>query len=187
MPSPESNPLEPAPPDAPAWLSPVDALLDCAPPASFRPAATERKGVGVRYGFRTGSLGLLIQRETGSEIVEARNITPLPGSVSWLVGMMNLRGTPVPVFDLCAALNVTRHEALQKPWVLVLDSGVHAAGLLIDGKPEALADLTPAPTLGSVPELLRELAPQSWTAEGAMWVDLDHRRLLSALNQDSVV
>lgn len=163
-----------------ALKSPTEALTGFAPPAGFALGRAERQQpAAARYGFRTGSLSMLIGHATGSEVMEARGIAPLPGADAWLAGMMNLRGTPVPVFDLCTALALPANDASQKSMVLVLGKGEHAVGFLIDGLPRALTALRPI----DVPSLAPALAPfvpAAWSDGAGLWIEFDHLGFLSS-------
>lgn len=63
-----------------------------------------------RLGFRIGNLGLLIAEQATSELSEVLAICPIPFSKNWLLGLMNLRGNLMPVFDLYELLKLeSRH------------------------------------------------------------------------------
>jgi chemotaxis signal transduction protein len=163
-----------------ALRSPTEALTGFAPPAGFSLGRAERhQPAAARYGFRTGSLSVLIGRATGSEVMEARRIAPLPGADTWLVGMMNLRGTPVPVFDLCTALGLPANDASQKSMVLVLGKGEHAVGFLIDGLPRALTALRPI-DVPSLPPALAPFVAAAWSDGAGLWIEFDPLELLSS-------
>ncbi|HEU0202886.1 MAG TPA: chemotaxis protein CheW [Burkholderiaceae bacterium] len=163
------------------WLLPSEALERFQPPArALAELAPRRAEERARYGFRAAGLGFLIAAGTGSEVVEARGISPLPRSAPWLVGVMNLRGRPVPVFDLAVALELDRAGA-EKRMVLVLDKGAEALGLLIDGFPVALRGLRATATPVALPPRLAPFAPAVLTAEKAWWIEFDHKELFRSL------
>ena len=168
--------------DRSGLLAPSAALTRFAPPAGalLEPtrARTEQR---VRYGFRVSSLGLLIRLNTGSEVVEARAIAAMPNAPRWLAGVMNLRGNPVPVFDLCAALDLPRNDESQKSMVLVLDKGEQAAGLLIDGMPRVVPPGKPIDQPTSLPARLVPFAPQALAAGDGVWLEFDHVGFLTSL------
>jgi len=154
------------------FLAPLGALLG---------PVQARKEQVVRYGFRVSSLGLLIKPGTGSEVVEARGIAPMPNAPRWLAGVMNLRGNPVPVFDLCAALELPRNDESQKSMVLVLDKGEKAAGLLIDGVPRVVSEGTPIDLPTALPARLAPFAPHAVATGDAVWLEFDHAEFLTNL------
>jgi chemotaxis signal transduction protein len=169
-------------PRAAALLAPSAALTRFAPPlgALLRPAHV-RDERQVRYGFRVSSLGLLITPNTGSEVVEARGIALMPNAPRWLAGVMNLRGNPVPVFDLCAALDLPRNDESQKSMVLVLDKWEHAAGLLIDGLPRVVPAGNPIERPTALPARLALFATHAFAAGDGVWFEFDHIGFLTSL------
>jgi len=168
--------------DEPDLLAPSEALTRFAPPAGALLGPVQLRDDEVaRYGFRVSSLGLLIQPGTGSEVVEARGIAALPNAPRWLAGVMNLRGNPVPVFDLCAALDLARNDESQKSMVLVLDKGERAAGLLIDGLPRVVPQGRPIDLPGALPVRLAPFTQQAVATSDAVWLEFDHAGFLSSL------
>ena len=164
-----------------ALLAPSEALTRFNPYAGALPGPglpqDERR---VRYGFHVGSLSLLIQADTRSEVVEARGIAAMPNAPRWLAGYMNLRGNPVPVFDLYVALDLTRSDAAQKPMVLVLDKGDRAAGLLIDGVPRVVPPGEEIDRPATLPARLVPFATQAIATDDGVWLEFDHAGFLAS-------
>jgi chemotaxis signal transduction protein len=168
--------------DGSALLAPSAALTRfVAPIGALLGPVQARKEQTVRYGFRVSSLGLLIKPGTGSEVVEARGIAAMPNAPRWLAGVMNLRGNPVPVFDLCAALELARNDEAQKSMVLVLDKGDKAAGVLIDGMPRVVPEGTPTDLPTALPARLAPFVPHALTTGDAVWLEFDHAGFLTSL------
>ena len=118
---------------ADAWLLPSIALGRFTPPEDLLGAGPEERAERSRYGFRIGSLSLLIGHDTGSEVIRMQAVSTLPGSAPWLLGLVNLRGNLVPLFDLRLMLGMSTQDEMQARMVLVLDSGENALGMIIDG------------------------------------------------------
>src|SRR5882672_684042 len=168
--------------DAPAILAPSEALTRFTPPAGALLWPTlAREERRVRYGFRVSSLGLLIKLDTGSEVVEARAIAAMPNAPRWLAGVMNLRGNPVPVFDLGAALDLARNDESHKTMVLVLDKGDAAAGLLIDGMPRVVPPGKVIDLPAALPARLAPFAPNAVATSDGVWLEFDHAGFLANL------
>jgi twitching motility protein PilI len=91
----------------------------------------------VRQAFRIGHMRLLAPFATASELVEMPNVYPLPRMPANLLGLVNLHGRIVPLFDL-ATLFETQHLSREKRMVLVIGHGDAAAGILIDGLPRRM-------------------------------------------------
>ena len=94
----------------------------------------------VRQAFRIGHMRLLAPFATASELVEMPNVYPLPRMPANLLGLVNLHGRIVPLFDL-AALFETQHLPREKRMVLVIGHGNDAAGIVIDGLPRRMVFL----------------------------------------------
>ena len=145
----------------------------------LRPLAA-KQALKQRQGFRIGGLNLMVRYEDGSELTEMPRLYRLPNAAPWFVGIANLHGMLVPVFDLGAWAGVAR-DPHERPMLLVLSHGADAAGVVIDGLPQRLryspdqeADAATAPA---------RLAPHVRGAaliEGALWFDIDRAALLDA-------
>jgi twitching motility protein PilI len=136
-------------------------------------------GPQVRQGFRIGSLNLMIRYADGSELADVPPIYRLPNAPAWMLGMVNLHGALVPVFDLARWFDHTRASTV-KPMLLVLGQGADAAGVVIDGLPERLrwsSEQLCDP--GLVPEALAEVAPSAVLIDSQLWFDLDRNVLLA--------
>lgn len=165
-----------------APMSPEAALTRSAP----RPQWLRELGLGserraVRYGYRVATLALLADPRTGAEVIATdMRITPLVGAAAWVAGMVNVRGLPLPVFDLAAALNVPSSDGSQPTRVLMLGKGDSALGLLIDGLPVALPVETAAAVPEAVPAALQPHLHGAFAQAGLVWLDFDHESFFSA-------
>jgi twitching motility protein PilI len=118
---------------------------------------------------------------TASELVEMPNVYPLPRMPANLLGLVNLHGRIVPLFDL-AALFETQHMPREKRMLLVIGHGNNAAGIVIDGLPRRMAF---APESRIVPPALPAGAAAAVSAaylEGSnAWFEFDYSQLLDLL------
>lgn len=101
----------------------------------------------------------LNDQEFGIEILQVQEIknfgrvTPIPNMPDYIVGVMNLRGTVVPIIDLRKKLNVTAEYG---PFTVIIVVNVNAKilGLVVDAVSDVLnigdTDIEDAPKLGSV-------------------------------------
>lgn len=190
------NPLDDlmAPPAAarPASFSKVAAE---APPTAVgatphRPAGAAPAG-GQYLTFRLHGERFAADILQVREILELAAITRVPKTPPWVHGVMNLRGTVVPVIDLAAKLGLpacapTRHTCIVVTDVDPRDTST-VLGLLVDRVEEVLdvADdrVQPPPDFGTTvhPSYLEGLAE---TGDGlALVVDL--LRVLSAPELDA--
>ena len=89
------------------------------------------------HGFKIGNIGFLIPLETLSEVVLDPIPTTLPTSPTWLRGMINLRGTMVPVFKIDDVLGFSYTSRALRT-VLVIGTGEDIIGIEIDQLPARL-------------------------------------------------
>jgi twitching motility protein PilI len=146
-----------------------------------KPAAEEDPDRIVRQAFRIGHMRMLAPFATASELVEMPNVYPLPRMPANLLGLVNLHGRIVPLFDL-AALFETQHMPREKRMLLVIGHGNDAAGIVIDGLPRRMAF---APESRIVPPALPAGAAAAVSAaylEGSnAWFEFDYSQLLDLL------
>lgn len=172
--------VQPVPGGTGEWLAPGEALERFEPPSGMvLAAAAEEKR--ARYGFRISSLGFLIKPGCSSEVLHKPDIWDLPGSSSWLLGLVNLRSNLVPVFDLRQIFGLPPHEATAAQLVLVLDQGDKAAGLLIDDFPKPLFDMSYLPGLPQLPEELQAHVRGGYMKDDSIWLEFDHESFFENL------
>ena len=135
----------------------------------------------ARYGFRVATLGLMVAPLTRLEIVNGKAVAPLPRAPAWLDGMMNLRGNPVPVFDLRRALELPAACDAEAPNVLVIEQGSHAAGIVVDGLPQPLRGLSRIAAPGAIPGRLEPFVLAVWLDGDSLWIEIDHRAFFLSL------
>lgn len=137
-----------------------------------------------REGFRIGPLGLMIRYEDGSELADLPTIYRLPNAPDWFLGVANLHGLLVPVFDLAIHLGVEHQEGV-KPMLLVLGHGADAAGVVIDGLPMRLRVRASDQAEGApVPAALEDSVTQTYWADDRTWMDLQVGVLLDSLHEE---
>lgn len=155
------------------WMLPSAALARFEPPADMVLAATVEKEVG-RYGFKIASLGLLIRLGSGSEVMQMPAIWTLPGAAPWLLGLINLRGNLVPVYELRQVLGFEPRPAAAKPMILVFDQGERAVGVVIEDFPQPLSGLSPLPHLPQLPTALNSHVLAGYVKDQIIWLEFDH-------------
>src|SRR5215510_11172620 len=137
------------------------------------PAAEEDPNLIVRQAFRIGHMRLLAPFATASELVEMPNVYPLPRMPANLLGLVNLHGRIVPLFDL-APLFETQHLPREKRMLLVIGHGNDAAGIVIDGLPRRM---TFAPEAKIIPPSLPAAAAgavrAAFAAGNDTWFEFD--------------
>lgn len=100
----------------------------------------------------------LANEEYGVEILRVQEIrgytapTPVPNTPTWVKGVMNLRGTVVPVFDVRLKFGMEPSEYDRFTVIVVVNVGTRVVGLIVDAVSDVLdipADsIQPAPDMG---------------------------------------
>jgi len=80
--------------------------------------------------LRVGSELYALPVEQVLEVAELGEIAPVPGSPESVLGVRNLRGEVLPVFDLASVFGIAREGARQR--LLVAEHGGRRAGFAID-------------------------------------------------------
>lgn len=116
---------------------------------------------------RKDSLELLTFRvadqEYSLDIMSVREIrgwtrtTPMPHAPEYMRGVINLRGTVLPVMDLARRLHLPTRETTDRNVIIVVKINRTLTGLLVDAVSDIVAmsedDLQPPPELSSDPQM----------------------------------
>ena len=99
----------------------------------------------------------LQNEEYGIEILKVQEIkgfskiTPIPNAPPFVRGVMNLRGTVVPIIDLRARFSMTEKEYDQFTCIIVVNVGTRVVGLVVDTVSDVLN--IPGDSIAEPPEL----------------------------------
>lgn len=96
---------------------------------------TQQKSTQIRHGFTLGEWQLLLPKNQIGTVIDAPLFCPLPGTPSWLLGMVHYRGYLVVVYDVLALLS----KKINATKVLIIGTGKQAAGLVIETNPKLLS------------------------------------------------
>jgi len=165
------------------WLDPSVALSRLHPSANaaigLRPSVSVQP---TRFGFRIGQLHFLLKPKTHSEVMVQPHVYPIPNVPAWFLGVLNLRGNVLPVFELHQFLQAgssNRHKCT----VLLLDRGRDAVGVSIDGLPQVVALNQALHEIPSLPDGLQEHVAAAYVTDGTIWLDFDHQSFFTALGR----
>ena len=134
--------------------------------------ANETRSTAVRFGYRIGSLGLLVGVGVLSERLSKPTIFPIPNVPNAIRGYVNLQGALVPVWDLPPLL--ADGAQLSDESVLVLGRGEHRVGMIINGLPRALKKLERIAHSPPLPDALQGSAKEAHFADDALWFEFDY-------------
>jgi purine-binding chemotaxis protein CheW len=84
---------------------------------------------GRNYGIPIGAV---------REIIRWTRVTPLPNQPDHARGVLNLRGTIVPVYDLRARLSGRLTDATDTHVIVIANVGAQTLGILVDGVSDIL-------------------------------------------------
>ncbi len=106
--------------------------------------------------FLTFALGA---EEYGVEILKVQEIrgyspiTPIPNTPPHVMGVMNLRGSIIPVADLRRTLGMPASEYTAFTVIVVVNVGARVMGMIVDAVSDvldiAVADIQPTPDFGT--------------------------------------
>jgi len=85
--------------------------------------------------FRIFKNNLIIQNTYVSEILNVNmqnNLSKMPGAKTWLLGLISLRGQPLPVIDLKQYLFGQATDIKENSRLLVINENNHISGLLLE-------------------------------------------------------
>jgi purine-binding chemotaxis protein CheW len=135
----------------------------------------------VRQAFRIGQVRLLAPFDVSSELTEMPTVYPLPRMPANLLGLVNLHGRILPLFDL-AALFETEHMPREKRMLLVIGHGNDAAGIVIDGLPRRMVFLPESRVVApALPAAAARAVRASYLAGNDAWYEFDYALLLDQL------
>jgi twitching motility protein PilI len=152
---------------------PFAALNRFLPNVDEEPGPTRVPRIGsVRYGFKVGKMRLLIPSHRVSEVIDTSPIYTLPNSEDWLLGMINLRGNLVPIFDLHRVFGEEPNPETESR-LLTIDKGSEAVGMRIDGTPQAVDTLIRAEGLPQLPKVLEGVCGHAYIDGDETWAEFD--------------
>lgn len=139
-----------------------------------------------KYGFIVGGLGFLISPEVLCEVLKEFVVYPIPSTKQWMHGLVNLRGSLIPVYDLSMLLGLSS-EPMKHDNLLIIDKGYEAVGILIDSLPKQ-CDMRGWAELSSIPKLpagLSDCVSDAYSKDDVMWLGFKHKEFFTNM-MDSV-
>ena len=96
-------------------------------------ADAEKEQLMQLVGFKIGEELFGVDILMVQEIIRSAPITHVPNSPEFVEGVINLRGSIVPVIDLRKRLDLhTASYAKEKDWILILDISGRITGFIVD-------------------------------------------------------
>ena len=120
--------------------------------------------------FRIGSQEFCVDIMSVREIRGWTPATPLPHAQKFMRGVINLRGTVLPIIDLSARLGFGFTTPEARPVIIVVRTGDQEVGLLVDAVCDILSVtedmLQPTPNVAS--DTVKSFIPGLLAVEGRM-------------------
>ena len=119
------------------------------------------------------------------EIIEYGNLTEIPMMPAFIRGVINLRGSVVPVVDLAARFGGQQTETSRRTCIVIIELSMaeerHDIGIVVDAVSEVLevssADIEPPPAFGA--KIRAEFIAGMGKIAGKFVIILDIQRVLS--------
>jgi purine-binding chemotaxis protein CheW len=129
--------------------------------------------------FRIGEQEFCVDIMNVREIRGWTPATPLPRSPSYMKGVINLRGTVLPIIDLGARFGLETTEPTARHVIMVAHIGSRMVGLLVDAVSDIvqLTDSTIQPTPDVASDHVKTFVQGIFAVEGGRMIsliDLDH-------------
>jgi purine-binding chemotaxis protein CheW len=145
-------------------------------------AAGPSQYLSFMLGADMFAIGILAVRE----ILEYAGVTPVPQMPACISGVINLRGTAVPVLDLARRLERPPSPIGKRTCIIVVevdsDDGAFVIGILVDAVNAVLdipvADVEPAPSFGA--QVRAEMLQGIGKVNGRFVLLLNVRHVVSA-------
>ena len=129
--------------------------------------------------FRIGEQEFCVDIMNVREIRGWTPATPLPRSPSYMKGVINLRGTVLPIIDLGARFGLATAEPTARHVIMVAHIGSRLVGLLVDAVSDIvqLTDSTIQPTPDVASDHVKTFVQGIFAVEGGRMIsliDLNH-------------
>lgn len=89
----------------------------------------------LAYGIRLYNFGLLLPQDIVSRVIDDYQLCPLPTAAKWFLGMANVDGISVPVFDLNLHLFEGKREQIANDQLLIIGVGSESVAIPINTAP----------------------------------------------------
>jgi chemotaxis signal transduction protein len=139
---------------------------------------TAPRGGELRYGFEAGGLRLVPAARVLTEMIAGARVFPVPKSAAALAGVLNLRGTIVPLLDPASFGKVASNIQPQQRRALVFDREEKRVGVLIEAAPELVSLLPASSDTPRLPGPLADFLTNAWQQAdqpGRIWWEFNHQ------------
>ncbi len=110
----------------------VDPELGVLVPDVDEDEAQEQQGIEQFMTYVVATETYAVPLEAVQEIIRFQRVTPVPDVAPHIAGVINLRGTVVPVVDVRVRLGLERRDADGRTCIIVVQFRDMSVGLLVD-------------------------------------------------------
>lgn len=96
------------------------------------PQQTEVRSLWSGIGFRIGDIVMVTPLTQVNEILNFPKLTLVPGTLPWIKGLANIRGTLLPIMDLQGFLGQPPIHLRPKSRIMIIQQDELSVGLLVD-------------------------------------------------------
>jgi len=125
-----------------------DAIVAVPPSSADDSEATQQKEIEM-LSFRLGGEEYAVLVADVREVLKMFQLTSVPNTPEYILGVMSLRGTMLPIMDLCRRFGLPAGVQDQKSRIVVVSSADEEVGLLVDRVTGVFSilpdDIKPAP------------------------------------------
>jgi len=126
------QPAEPVP-SAAVSADPTPVAEPAALPADSAPAAPDEAVEELEIlAFRLGGEEYAVMVSDVREVLKVRELTAVPNAAGHILGVASLRGTMLPVIDLCKRLGLAPGARDDKARIVVVSPDEEDVGLIVD-------------------------------------------------------
>jgi purine-binding chemotaxis protein CheW len=116
---------------APASEAPLDAAVNVPSSSTGDREETSQQEIEL-LSFRLGGEEYAVLVADVREVLKNYHLTIVPNSPDYILGVMSLRGTMLPVIDLCKRFGLAPGAKDEKARIIVARSADEESGLLVD-------------------------------------------------------
>jgi len=105
-----------------------------AAPAALVPEAASEAPIQdlELLSFRLGGEEYAVMVEDVREVLKVFYLTAVPNAPDYILGVMSLRGTMLPIIDLGKRLGIRAHTVDEKSRIIVVNADDEGVGLMVD-------------------------------------------------------
>jgi len=96
------------------------------------PQQTVTRSLWSGIGFRIGDISMVAPLTQVNEILHYPNLTLVPGTLPWVKGLANIRGSLIPIMDLQCFMGQPPIRIHQSSRILIIQQNDLSVGLLVD-------------------------------------------------------